>query len=122
MVLGLADTYFARARERLEKSDFIVLHQDHGTIAGIMALCREPADEWTSRWKIEQFCVRENKRYSGIGTEMLHYALCEVCRNQPVAVHVHAMHARQIQSCMHCSLNGPTGFYLISTGRHVGNF
>ena len=94
MVFGLVDAYFSHARERLEKSEFLVLYQDHGLLAGVMALSREPADEWTSRWLIEKFCVRESKRHAGIGTEMLQYALNDVCTQQPVAVHIDFGHPR----------------------------
>ena len=94
LVAALVDVYFANARERLDKSEYIVLCQDHGALAGVLALCREPADEWTSRWRVDKFCVRENRRHAGIGTDMLEYALREVCGREAVAVHVDLAHHR----------------------------
>ena len=92
MVQALVDAYFSNAQDRLNKSEFIVMYQDHGKLAGVLALCREPADEWTSRWRLDKFCVRESKRHAGIGTEMLEYALREVCAHEPVAVHIDLAH------------------------------
>lgn len=88
MLLAVMDAHFPRAQQCLDRSHFVVLYQVSGVLAGLLLLCREPADEWTSRWRLDKMCVRESKRNTGIGTEMLEYALADVCAGQPVAVHL----------------------------------